>query len=106
MREKKRKFTARQRLEIVLDGLRGEQSVAEICRKHQISPTLYYHWRDRLFENADRLFEPARRAESRQVVELEAEAERLKAVIAEITAENLELKKFSACRIALARVRL
>lgn len=90
--KKGRKFTARQRVQIVLEGMQGDTSVAEVCRRHQISSTLYYRWRDQFFENADRLFE--KKGKRSEVVEdLEAENRRLKEVIAEITSENLELKK-------------
>jgi len=45
-----RKFTARQKLEIVLAGLRGDRSVKDLCREHEIAETLYYSWRDKLIE--------------------------------------------------------
>ena len=45
-----RKFTARQKLEIVLAGLRGDKSVKDLCREHEIAETLYYSWRDKLIE--------------------------------------------------------
>jgi len=45
-----RKFTARQKLEIVLAGLRGDRSVKEVCREHEIAETLYYSWRAKLLE--------------------------------------------------------
>lgn len=47
---KYRTWTAKQKLEIVLAGLRGDRSVKEVCREHQISGTLYYAWRDKLLE--------------------------------------------------------
>jgi transposase-like protein len=47
---KYRKFTAKQKLEIVLAGLRGERSVRDLCREQEISETLYYRWRDQLLE--------------------------------------------------------
>ncbi len=47
---KYRKFTAGQKLEIVLAGLKGDRPVREICREHEISDTLYYQWRDKLYE--------------------------------------------------------
>jgi transposase len=47
---KYRKFTAKQKLEIVLAGLRGDRSVREVCREHEIAETLYYGWRDKLLE--------------------------------------------------------
>ena len=45
-----RKFTAQQKLEIVLAGLRGDRSVRDVCREHEIAETLYYSWRDKLLE--------------------------------------------------------
>ena len=47
---KYRKFTASQKLEIVLAGLRGDHSVRDVCREHGIAETLYYAWRDKLLE--------------------------------------------------------
>jgi len=47
---KYRKFSAQQKVEIVLAGLRGDRSVRDVCREHQIAETLYYGWRDRLLE--------------------------------------------------------
>ena len=66
MSEKKtyRTWTVQQKLEIVLAGLRGEVSVAELCREHQISENLYYTWRDKLLEGgAERLSGKEERAE-------------------------------------------
>jgi transposase len=45
-----RKFTAQQKIEIVLAGLRGDRSVKEVCREHEIAETLYYTWREKLLE--------------------------------------------------------
>jgi transposase-like protein len=47
---KYRKFTAHQKLEIVLAGLRGDRTVKDVCREHEIAETLYYAWRDKLLE--------------------------------------------------------
>jgi transposase len=47
---KYRAFTAQQKLEIVLAGLRGDVSVKELCRQHEIAETLYYSWREKLLE--------------------------------------------------------
>jgi transposase-like protein len=55
-KKKYRTWTVQQKLEIVLAGLRGEMSVAEVCREHQISETLFYTWREKLLEGgAERL---------------------------------------------------
>ena len=47
---KYRSWTAKQKIEIVLAGLRGDRTVKEVCREHEISETLYYSWRDKLLE--------------------------------------------------------
>ena len=47
---KYRTFTAQQKLEIVLAGLRGDVSVKELCRQHEIAETLYYSWREKLLQ--------------------------------------------------------
>ncbi len=47
---KYRTFTAQQKIEIVLAGLRGDRSIKEVCRDHEIAETLYYSWRDKLLE--------------------------------------------------------
>ena len=49
-RRKYRTWSAQQKIEIVLAGLRGDRSVKEVCREHEISDTLYYSWRDKLLE--------------------------------------------------------
>ncbi len=49
-KRKYRQFTPDQKAEIVLAGLRGDRSVREVCREHEVSEALYYQWRDRLLE--------------------------------------------------------
>jgi transposase len=49
-RRRYRSFTAQQKLEMVLAGLRGDVSVKELCRQHAIAETLYYSWREKLLE--------------------------------------------------------
>lgn len=51
---KPRKWTVEEKLEIVLEGLKGVKSVAEICREHQISQSQYYRWRDKFLEGGKR----------------------------------------------------
>ena len=47
---KYRTFSAQQKIEIVLAGVRGDRSIKEVCREHEIAETLYYSWRDKLLE--------------------------------------------------------
>ncbi|RIK03683.1 MAG: hypothetical protein DCC49_13885 [Acidobacteria bacterium] len=49
-RRAKRKFTAQQKLEIVIAGIKGEKSVQDVCREHEITASQYYQWRDKLLE--------------------------------------------------------
>ena len=51
---KQRKWTGDEKLAIVMEGLKERRSVAEICREHQISQTLYYRWRDKFLEAGKR----------------------------------------------------
>ncbi len=47
---KQRKWTAEEKMAIVLEGIKGSKSVAELCREHKISQALYYRWRDKFLE--------------------------------------------------------
>ncbi len=51
---RQRKWTAEEKVGIVMEGLKEKRSVAEICREHQISQTLYYRWRDKFLEAGKR----------------------------------------------------
>src|SRR5881396_2530698 len=73
---KYRSWTAQQKLEIVLAGLRGVRSVREVCREHAISETLYYGWRDQLLEGRERLAGKEERQGERELRRKVAELER------------------------------
>ena len=92
--KKNRSLTGRQKLEIVIEGMRSEASVADVCRRHGISTTLFYHWRDQLMGSAEEIFKRKSNRENREEERRQADMDRLKNVIAEITAENIELKKW------------
>jgi transposase len=91
--QKRRKWTAKEKLRIVLTCLQPGVEVSEVCRREGINPTMYYNWKKRLMAAAEQVFEekPKRREVERE--RRDREMSRLKDVIAEITAENLELKK-------------
>jgi transposase-like protein len=74
---KRREFRAQFKLETVLEGLRGEKSVAQICRERDITDSLYYKWRDEFMENAPQLFVDKRHKASDGSAERIAELERL-----------------------------
>ena len=94
-RKTRRKFNAEEKIRIVLEGLRGELSVAELCRKEGISPGLYYRWsKDFLEAGKKRLNgDTQREANTSEVGALREENRSLKEVVAELTLDNRVLKK-------------
>lgn len=77
MSKQRRNITAQFKLETVLDGLRGEKTVAQICRERDITESLYYKWRDTFFERASDIFADQRGAQRDEASERVAELERL-----------------------------
>ena len=88
-------YSAEEKIRIVLDGLRGEMSIAELCRQEGIAESLYYKWsKDFLEAGKKRLAgDTARSANTDEVKALRAEARDLKEVVAEQTLELRLLKK-------------
>ena len=78
---------------IVLEGMAGNGSIAEVCRRRGISTTQYYNWRDRLKSSAGEIFANRKNRPNHKEERMLEQIRRMKDVIAEITAENLELKK-------------
>src|SRR6201981_2808789 len=91
----RRKFSAEEMMRIVLEGLRGEESIAELCRREGIVQNLYYRWsKDCLEAGKKRLAGgTGRGATADEVKDLRREASALKEVVAELTLENRLLKK-------------
>src|SRR5262245_6812840 len=94
-RATRRHHSAEEKIRIVLEGLRGEDSIAELCRKEGINQNLYYRWSKEFLEaGKERLAgDTAREATSDEVKELKAEARQLKETLAEVLIENRLLKK-------------
>jgi transposase len=94
-RATRRHHSAEEKIRIVLEGLRGEESIAELCRREGIVQNLYYRWsKDFLEAGKKRLAgDTARAATSDEVKDLRREASALKEVVAELTLENRLLKK-------------
>ena len=94
-RATRRHFSAEDKIRIVLDGLRGEDSIAELCRKEGIAQSLYYTWSKEFMEAGKRRLagDTARAATSDEVKDLRREASALKEVVADLTLENRVLKK-------------
>lgn len=92
---KRRTWTAAEKMRIVLLGMQANVDVAELCRREGISPGQYYGWKKQLLSSASKVFESAgaRKKTPGEVARKEAKIQRLERVIAEITTENLELKK-------------
>jgi transposase len=91
----RKKYNAEEKISIVLEGLRGEESIAAICRREGINPNLYYRWsKDFLEAGKKRLLgDTQREATSLEVVEILKENEQLKQLVAELSLKNRVLKK-------------
>jgi len=95
MSQDRRTWTPAEKLRIVMAGLQKDVEVADLCRQEGISATQYYQWKNQLLSSAARIFEDGRKKKKRPGEEArkEAKIQRMERVIAEITAENLDLKK-------------
>ena len=91
----RKQYSAEEKIHIVLDGLRGERSIAELCRREGIAESLYYSWSKEFLEAGKRRLagDTARAATSSEVTELRRQAQELKAVVAEQALELRLLKK-------------
>ena len=94
-RRTRRHFSAEDKIRIVLEGLRGDDSIAELCRKEGIAQNLYYTWSKEFMEAGKRRLagDTARAATSTEVQDLRREARDLKECVADLTLENRLLKK-------------
>ena len=94
-RKTRRHFSAEDKIRIVLDGLRGDDSIAELCRREGIAQSLYYTWSKEFMEAGKRRLagDTARSATTDEVKDLRREARDLKECVADLTLENRLLKK-------------
>jgi transposase len=94
-RATRKQYSAEDKIRIVLDGLRGEYSIAELCRREGIAESLYYSWSKEFLEAGKRRLagDTARAATSDEVKGLRREAQELKEVVAEQALELRLLKK-------------
>lgn len=94
-RATRKKYSAEEKIRIVLEGLRGETGVRELCRREGIPTNLYYTWSKEFLEaGKQRLIgDTARQAGSREVTDLRSEVEQLKQLVAELALKNRVLKK-------------
>ena len=94
-RATRRHYSAEEKIRIVLEGLRGEDSIAELCRREGINSNVYYRWSKEFLEAGKKRLsgDTAREATSDEVRQLRSEATDLKETLAELLMENRLLKK-------------
>ena len=94
-RKTRRKFSSEEKIRIALEGLRGEESIAELCRREGISPNLYYNWSKEFLEAGKKrlMGDTKRQATSVEVTGLRQENDQLKRLVADLSLRNQVLKK-------------
>jgi transposase len=94
-RKTRRKYNTEEKVRIVLEGLRGEETIAELCRREGISPNLYYNWSKEFLEAGKRRLDgnTKREATSNEVTDLRKENLHLKQLVADLALKNRVLKK-------------
>ena len=94
-RKTRKKYTAENKIRIVLEGLRGETTIAELCRREGINSNLYYRWSKEFLEAGKQRLagNTTREADSGEVKDLKSENDQLKKLVAELALKNRVLKK-------------
>ena len=94
-RKTRRKFSSEEKIRIVLDGLKGEDSIAAICRREGIVPALFYKWSKTFLEAGKKrlLGDTVREAGSEEVSAIRKENDQLKQLVADLSLKNIVLKK-------------
>ena len=94
-RKTRKQYSSEEKIRIVLEGLRGESSVAELCRREGIAQSLYYKWSKEFLEAGKQRLagNTKRQADSQEVSEMRQENEQLKQLVAELALKNRVLKK-------------
>ena len=94
-RATRKQHSAEEKIRIVLDGLRGESSIAELCRREAIAESLYYSWSKEFLEAGKKRLagDTARAATSNEVKDLRREVRDMKVLVADLALENRLLKK-------------
>ena len=100
MRRQRRNFSGPEKMAILREHLIDKVPVSEVCEKHGLNPTLFYHWQKKLFEEGAVVFDQPRRksnrqkaAEARRIDALEAKVQEKNEVLAELMGEHVALKK-------------
>lgn len=94
-RRTRKQYSAEEKIRIVLEGLRGEESIAGLCRREGIAESLYYSWSKEFLEAGKKRLagDTARQASTSEVRDLRGETRALKELVADLTLENRLLKK-------------
>jgi transposase len=94
-RKTRKRYNSKEKIRIVLEGLRGESTVAELCRKEGINPNVYYKWNKEFLVAGKKRLEgdTVREATNKEVNDLKTENEQLKQLVAELSLKNRVLKK-------------
>ena len=100
MRRQRRNFSGPEKMAILREHLIDKVPVSEVCDKHGLNPTVFYHWQKKLFEEGAVVFEQPRAksnrqkaAEARRIEALEAKVQEKNEVLAELMGEHVALKK-------------
>jgi transposase len=94
-RKTRKKYSAEEKIRIVLEGLRGESTIAELCRREGIHPNMYYKWSKEFLEAGKQrlLGDTQRQADNPEVQSMRTENGQLKQLVAELSLKNRVLKK-------------
>lgn len=94
-RKTRRPYSAEEKMRIVMEGMRGEESIAALCRREGIAQSLYYKWSKAFLEGAQARLagDTKRQATSNEVKDLRQENEQLKQLVAELALKTRVLKK-------------
>jgi len=94
-RRTRKHYSSEEKIRVVLEGLKGESSIAEICRREGINPNIYYKWSKEFLEAGKKRLsgDTVREATSTEVTDLRTENDQLKALVAELSLKNRVLKK-------------
>jgi transposase len=94
-RRTRKKYSSEEKIRIVLEGLRGEATVAELCRREGLNTNIYYKWSKEFLEAGKKRLQgdTVREATTTEVVDLKKENDQLKQLVAELSLKNRVLKK-------------
>ena len=89
----RRKYTPKEKLQIVFEGLSNPDGISEVCRRKGISTVQFYQWKDKIVKSAPEIFNRKRKKSVKEIEDIKELLKKKNTVIAEIAEENLDLKK-------------